>query len=102
METQEAIDWGREAITTGLWVAGPILIAGLVIGLIVGILQAMTQVQDQTVAFTPKIILMIVVLGLCLPWLAGQMVEYSKTQLSTVPEQINTAEADWSVDTQWR
>lgn len=102
MEAQEAIDLGREAITTGLWVSAPILIAGLVIGLIVGILQAMTQVQDQTVAFTPKIILMIVVLGLCLPWLAGQMVEYSKTQFSTVPEQINTADVDWSSDTQWR
>ncbi len=102
MEAQDAVDWGREAITTGLWIAGPILISGLVIGLIVGILQAMTQVQDQTVAFTPKIILMIVVLGLCLPWLAGQMVEYSKQQLGTVPDQINTANVEWSSDTQWR
>ena len=102
MDTQQAVDLGREAINTGMWIGGPILIAGLVIGLIVGILQAMSQVQDQTVGFTPKILLMIVVLGLCLPWLASQMVEYSKSKFGELPEQISTANADWSPDTQWK
>lgn len=102
MNAHDAVDMGREAITTGLWVSAPILVVGLIIGLIVGILQAMTQVQDQTVAFTPKIIVMIVMLSLCLPWLASQMLDYSQKQFSEVPSQINTADVDWSADTQWR
>ncbi len=102
METQQAVDLGREAITTGLWIGGPILIGAMIIGLIIGILQAMTQVQDQTVAFTPKILLMILLLSLCLPWIAGQMMEYSKRQFGTVPDSLQTANAEWSADTQWR
>lgn len=102
MNAQDAIDLGREAITTGLWLSGPILIVGLIIGLIVGILQAMTQVQDQTVGFTPKIILMILMLSLCLPWLASQMIDYSKQSFSELPEHLNTADSEWSADTQWR
>ena len=89
MGAQDAIDLGREAISTGLWISGPILIVGLVIGLIVGIIQAMTQVQDQTVGFTPKILLMICALSLFLPWLASQMVEYSEKQFGEVPEQLS-------------
>lgn len=102
MGAQDAIDMGREAIFTGLWVSGPILIVGLIIGLIVGIIQAMTQVQDQTVGFTPKILLMICALGLFLPWLANQMVEYSEKQFGEVPEQLRTADSEWSSETPWR
>jgi flagellar biosynthesis protein FliQ len=59
-----------------------VLLASLVIGLIVGILQAMTQVQDQTVSFVPKLLCLLVVLGLCLPWLTDQMVDYTSETLS--------------------
>jgi len=102
MGAEDAIDMGREAISTGLWVSAPILIVGLVIGLIVGVIQAMTQVQDQTVGFTPKILLMIFSLSLILPWLASQMVEYSEKQFGQVPEQLRSADSDWSSETPWR
>jgi flagellar biosynthetic protein FliQ len=83
MNPQDAIDFSREAIKTCLMVGGPILIASLLIGLLVGVFQAMTQVQDQTVSFVPKILLLIVMIGLCLPWLTGRMMEFAQHSFET-------------------
>jgi flagellar biosynthetic protein FliQ len=55
---------------------------------VIGLLQALTQVQDQTVAFVPKVIAMVLVLGLCLPWLIQQMVEYSQALYYNIPNVI--------------
>ena len=69
MDPQSAIDLGREALWTTLIVASPVLIAGLVVGLVIGLLQALTQIQEQSVVFVPKIIVMLLVLSISLPWL---------------------------------
>lgn len=78
MNPQDAIDLSREAIKTCMMVGGPILVTSLVIGLLVGVFQAMTQVQDQTVSFVPKILLLIVAIGACLPWLTDQMLDFAR------------------------
>ena len=78
MNPQDAIDFSREAIKTCMMIGGPILAASLLIGLLVGVFQAMTQVQDQTVSFVPKFLLLLVTIGLCLPWLTDQMLEFAK------------------------
>ena len=79
MNPDHAIDMGREAIHTVMRVGGPILLVGVVVGILIGIVQAMTQVQDQTVSFVPKVILMLLCLGLALPWFADQMLDFART-----------------------
>ena len=59
--------------------AAPLLLAGMAMGLFVGLLQALTQIQDQTVAFVPKVLAMAAVLVACLPWLMSRMVEFTRT-----------------------
>ena len=54
------------------------LIIGMAAGLLVGLMQALTQIQDQTVAFVPKILAMAGVLVVCLPWLVTRMVEFTR------------------------
>lgn len=83
MDPQDTIDLSREAITMIAIIGGPILAAGLVIGLIVGIFQAMTQIQDQTVSAVPKILGMLAVTMLVLPWLSERMVDYTRQTLQT-------------------
>ncbi len=78
MDPQDAIDLARNAIMMSLLISSPVLIAGLVVGLIVGLLQALTQIQEQTVAFVPKLIAMVLVLSLTLPWLVTQMMQYTQ------------------------
>lgn len=88
MDAQAAVDLGRQAILVALVISAPVLIVGTLIGLLIGLLQALTQVQDQTVSFVPKIVAMVLVLSLCLPWLIQQMVEYSTTLYQNVPRVI--------------
>src|SRR5262245_25275380 len=88
MDAQEAINLTQQAMLTALLVSSPILIAGMVMGLLIGLAQALTQVQDQTVAFVPKIIAMVAVMILCLPWLVQKMVEYSEYLIVNIPKTI--------------
>lgn len=83
MNPQDAIDFSREAIKTCMMVGGPVLVASLLIGLVVGVIQAMTQVQDQTVSFVPKILLLLLMIGVCLPWLTERMIDFSAQSFST-------------------
>jgi len=89
MEAQDAINITQQAMLTALLLGAPVLLAGVLVGLIIGLAQALTQVQDQTVAFVPKIIAMVAVLILCLPWLIQKMVEYSEVLITNIPKTIS-------------
>lgn len=88
MDAQEAINLTQQAMLTALLVGAPILVAGVLVGLLIGLAQALTQVQDQTVAFVPKVVAMVAVLILCLPWLVQKMVEYSETLFVNIPKTV--------------
>lgn len=88
MDPQDAVDLAREAIMVALLVSSPVLAAGMLVGLALGLLQALTQIQEQTVAFVPKLLAMVLVLSLTLPWLIGRMVEYSTDLVENIPKQL--------------
>ncbi len=78
MNPEDAIDFSREAMKTCMLVGGPILVTSLLVGLIIGIIQTMTQVQDQTVSFVPKILVLVALIGICLPWLTERMTDFAR------------------------
>ena len=88
MDSQDAIDLGREAIWITLTIGSPVLLAGMVVGLLIGLFQALTQIQEQTVAFVPKIVAMVVALSISLPWLIDRMVQYSRDLYLGIPENL--------------
>jgi flagellar biosynthesis protein FliQ len=88
MEAQDAVDLGREAMNMTMLIGSPVLIAGMLVGLIIGLLQAITQIQEQTVAFVPKLVVMVLVLSLTLPWLVNQMVTYSEDLITQIPDNL--------------
>ena len=85
MDAQFAIDLSREALTTALILGAPLLLVAMTVAFVIGLLQALTQIQDQTLAFVPKIVAVLVAAGFCLPWLVQRMVEYSHAILSSNP-----------------
>lgn len=85
MDAQTAIDLCREALWTALIIASPVLIAALIVGLVIGLLQALTQIQEQSVSFVPKIIVMFLVLSVSLPWLISRMVHYTSELIGGIP-----------------
>lgn len=71
------IDVIREAALQIIVVGGPILVSGLVIGLGIGLLQTVTQIQEATLAFIPKIVFVVLVFILVLPWMVKRMIAFA-------------------------
>ncbi|MGF7185985.1 flagellar biosynthetic protein FliQ [Desulfitispora alkaliphila] len=79
MSHELIIFFGREAMFTTLLIAGPLLAGSLLIGLAVSVFQATTQIQEQTLAFIPKIVAVlggVVVFG---PWMLNVIIAFSKS-----------------------
>ena len=81
MELSEALALGRDAFWMTLTVAAPILIIGLAVGLLISLFQAVTQLQEQALSFVPKIAAMVVAASIFTPWIAEQMMEYTRKLL---------------------
>lgn len=67
----------REAIALTLLLAGPLLIASLVVGLLVSIFQAATQIQEQTLTFVPKLVAILLTLLLLGGWMMNTLIAYT-------------------------
>ncbi|TWU26444.1 Flagellar biosynthetic protein FliQ [Novipirellula galeiformis] len=79
IDAPTAVDLCRTTLMTAVVIAAPLLIVGMGAGLLIGLLQALTQIQDQTVAFVPKVLAMAAVMIACMPWLMSRMVEFTRT-----------------------
>ncbi|HOA51496.1 MAG: flagellar biosynthesis protein FliQ [Thermogutta sp.] len=86
MEPQAAVDLFRECAWLALLISAPILLAGMAVGLAIGLLQAITQIQEQSLAFVPKVAVMVLVFLLTLPWVLIQLTEYSQELIRHIPE----------------
>ncbi len=75
----------RDALIITLKIATPILLAGIIVGLAISLLQSVTSIQDQTLSFVPKIIVMIVAAIILIPWITAKLVEYAATLFSLTP-----------------
>ncbi|MCE3046754.1 flagellar biosynthesis protein FliQ [Helicobacter kayseriensis] len=68
-----------------LMISLPMLLAGLIVGLLVSIFQATTQINEMTLTFVPKILAVIVVLILTLPWMLHVVLDYTKSIFDLIP-----------------
>ena len=74
---QDPVDVARIALMQALIIAVHILGAGLVVGLLISLFQAVTQIQEQTLTFVPKIIVMILVAVVLLSWISIRMANFA-------------------------
>jgi len=78
MTAETVIEIGQYAMRTVVFVAGPMLIAGMLVGLTISIFQAATQINEMTMTFVPKILTVFVVLILSLPWSISQLTTFTE------------------------
>lgn len=67
----------QQALILVLVVSGPPILLSLVIGFAVSVFQATTQIQEQTLSFAPKLVIVFGVLGLAGPWIGSQMLRFT-------------------------
>lgn len=77
MSSEFVLSIAERAVYMTLLISGPLLVIALVVGLIVSIFQATTQIQEQTLAFIPKIIAVLVAIVFLGPWMLTNMVTYT-------------------------
>lgn len=78
MSSEFVISLAEKAVYTVLIICGPLLLLALVIGLVVSIFQATTQIQEQTLAFIPKIVAVLLGLIFFGPWMLSTLVSYAQ------------------------
>ncbi len=88
MTQEKAVELGSEALTVAILLAGPVLLAALVIGLIIGMFQAATQINEQTLSFVPKLAGLAVVLFLMTPWMTQVIVDFTQGLYEGIPEML--------------
>lgn len=79
---------GQQALEVTLLVGAPLLLSALVTGLVVSIFQAATSINEMTLSFIPKLLVMLVVLILAGPWMITVMTDYMTRLFSSIPELI--------------
>lgn len=75
----------RDALWLVLLIAGPMLVAGLVVAFAISLFQAATQILEPTLAFVPKLLIVALVLVLLGGWMGGQLVDFARTLLTDFP-----------------
>ncbi len=85
MTEQTVIDIAGKAIMVAMQVAAPALVTTMVVGLAVSVVQAATQINEQTLTFIPKIILLSVVLAITGPWIIQTMMNFTVEIFNTIP-----------------
>lgn len=78
MTEAAVLEIGREALWVVIIVSAPVMIAGLVVGLVIALVQALTTIQEMTLTFVPKILVIFVALILFLPFMMTTLIEYSQ------------------------
>ena len=88
MSGDMAIQIGRDALAMVMLVSAPMLGLGLLVGIIVSIFQATTQIQEQSLAFIPKIIAVFVAILVFGPWMLSLIVGYTREIFLSIPNII--------------
>jgi flagellar biosynthesis protein FliQ len=84
MSVEFVVDVCRKAVQTSLLVAGPMLLAGMIVGLIVSIFQATTQINEQTLTFIPKIVAVFLTLLILAPWMIHTVTSFAGGIFSSI------------------
>ncbi|HEX7509832.1 MAG TPA: flagellar biosynthesis protein FliQ [Chitinivibrionales bacterium] len=89
MDPAFAIDIGKQALWITLVISGPLLLVGLVVGLFIGIIQAVTQIHEMTLTFIPKILAVVGVFFVLMPWMAIKLIDYTVNLFNQIPTVIH-------------
>ncbi|WOJ88660.1 flagellar biosynthesis protein FliQ [Methylocapsa polymorpha] len=84
MNEADALELIRSALWTIIIGSGPAVGAAMAVGLIIALLQALTQIQEMTLTFVPKIIVIFIVLTIGAPFIGGQIYAFTEHVYSRI------------------
>lgn len=85
MTNESVIDLSQQAIRITLLLSGPMMLGALFVGLIISLFQALTQINEQTLATIPKIVVIFVLMIISGPWLLDTMTNFTEDLITSIP-----------------
>ena len=85
MNPEVALDLFREALWLTAMIVGVLVGPSLLVGLVVAMFQAATQINEQTLSFLPRLMVILLTLIVLGPWLLRQLMEYTQTLIGNIP-----------------
>ncbi len=79
------IGLGVETFKLALYLSLPMLLGGLIAGLLISIFQATTQINEMTLSFVPKILIVVAIIIFAMPWMMNMMIEFTMKLLNMIP-----------------
>ncbi|WDM60862.1 flagellar biosynthesis protein FliQ [Pseudomonas sp. NEEL19] len=88
MTPEVAVDLFRDALWLTTLMVAVLVVPSLLVGLVVAMFQAATQINEQTLSFLPRLLVMLITLIVAGPWLAQKFMEYITTLYTNIPQLI--------------
>jgi flagellar biosynthesis protein FliQ len=88
MDQDVVVSLATQAMSLALKISIPLLGVGLVVGVLISIIQAVTSIQEQTLAFIPKVLAMAIVLVVGGPWMLNQLLSYTSELWTSIPNMV--------------
>ncbi|SDH76078.1 flagellar biosynthetic protein FliQ [Pseudomonas benzenivorans] len=85
MTPEVAVDLFREALWLTALIVATIVVPSLLVGLLVAMFQAATQINEQTLSFLPRLLVILLTLIFAGPWLVRELMEYTQTLIMNIP-----------------
>lgn len=88
MENDWVMEVINQAIQVAMMLSAPMLIGALVVGVLVSIFQAVTQINEQTLSFIPKILVIVIALVIFSPWMIEVLTSFTKDLIIRIPSLV--------------
>ncbi len=85
MQFDSYADITHQAIKVALMISAPMLIGALIMGILVSLFQAVTQINEQTLSFIPKILVIVAALVFFAPWMSDTLTTFTKDLILNIP-----------------
>ena len=80
---------GQQALWVTMMIASPLLLSALAVGLLVGMFQAATQINEMTLSFIPKLLVLVLALVAAGPWMLNVIMNYTRQLMEQIPSLIS-------------
>ncbi len=88
MTPETVITIGQQALWVTMLLASPLLLSALAIGVLVGMFQAATQINEMTMSFIPKLLVLVIALSIAGPWMLSVIMNFMRQLVERIPSLI--------------
>ena len=85
MTPESVISIGERALVVTSMISAPLLLAALVTGVVIGMLQAATQINESTLSFIPKLLVLVLALFVSGPWILRVLIDFTRNLYASIP-----------------